>query len=121
MMVDENVRRDCPPPLPANPLIPTKKTRDEVFHTFRSFFLLAQFGVEECRGMILGKPAPLESSFRLTYYALLNLMSRAEGQMSTEYVIQRSFHQFQHDKVKGGGVGGKWGRGGTGYGEGGGG
>jgi len=54
---------------------------------------------EACRGMMLGKPSPLESSFRLTYYALLNLMARAEGQFTTEYVIAHSFHQFQHDRV----------------------
>lgn len=55
--------------------------------------------LEACRGMMLGKPSPLESSFRLTYYALLNLMARAEGQFTTEYVIAHSFHQFQHDRV----------------------
>eukprot|EP00897_Mesotaenium_endlicherianum_P003950 jgi/Mesen1/3583/ME000020S03113 len=48
--------------------------------------------------MILGKPAPLESSFRLSYYTLLNLMSRAEGKFNIEHVIAHSFHQFQHEK-----------------------
>ncbi|CAI5978939.1 unnamed protein product [Closterium sp. NIES-64] len=54
--------------------------------------------MEACKEMMLGKPAPLESSFRLTYYALLNLMARAEGQFNAEHVIAHSFHQFQHDR-----------------------
>lgn len=50
--------------------------------------------------MILGKPAPLVSTFRLSYYSILNLMSRAEGQFTAEHVIRHSFHQFQHEKVE---------------------
>uniref|UniRef100_A0A9I9CI44 RNA helicase n=1 Tax=Cucumis melo TaxID=3656 RepID=A0A9I9CI44_CUCME len=49
--------------------------------------------------MILGKPAPLVSTFRLSYYSILNLMSRAEGQFTAEHVIRHSFHQFQHEKA----------------------
>eukprot|EP00850_Spirogloea_muscicola_P003714 SM000015S01214 [mRNA] locus=s15:498593:502321:- [translate_table: standard] len=52
-----------------------------------------------CREMILGRPAPLVSTFRLSYYTLLNLMSRAEGRFDAEYVIEHSFHQFQHEKA----------------------
>lgn len=51
------------------------------------------------KDMILGKPAPLVSTFRLSYYSILNLMSRAEGQFTAEHVIRNSFHQFQHEKV----------------------
>ncbi|KAJ8755567.1 hypothetical protein K2173_022146 [Erythroxylum novogranatense] len=51
------------------------------------------------RDMVLGKPAPLVSTFRLSYYSILNLMSRAEGQITAEYVIRNSFHQFQYEKA----------------------
>ncbi|XP_002963518.2 DExH-box ATP-dependent RNA helicase DExH10 [Selaginella moellendorffii] len=57
-----------------------------------------QMDVSTCREMILGKPAPLVSTFRLSYYSLLNLMSRAEGHFDMEYVMKHSFHQFQHEK-----------------------
>ncbi|KAL1531271.1 Helix-loop-helix protein 2 [Salvia divinorum] len=51
------------------------------------------------KDMVLGKPAPLVSTFRLSYYSILNLMSRAEGQFTAEHVIKNSFHQFQHEKA----------------------
>ncbi|TXG49216.1 hypothetical protein EZV62_025091 [Acer yangbiense] len=51
------------------------------------------------RDMVLGKPAPLVSTFRLSYYSILNLMSRAEGQFTAEHVIRNSFHQFQYEKA----------------------
>lgn len=51
------------------------------------------------KDMVLGKPAPLVSTFRLSYYSILNLMSRAEGQFTAEHVIKNSFHQFQYEKV----------------------
>ena len=47
-----------------------------------------------------GKPSPLLSSFKLSYYTLLNLLRRAEGSGRTmEYVIQRSFQQFQFERT----------------------
>ncbi|KAF3325604.1 superkiller viralicidic activity 2-like 2 isoform X1 [Carex littledalei] len=49
--------------------------------------------------MVLGRPAPLVSTFRLSYYTILNLMSRAEGQFTAEHVIRNSFHQFQYEKA----------------------
>ncbi|EPS63959.1 hypothetical protein M569_10822, partial [Genlisea aurea] len=49
--------------------------------------------------MVLGRPAPLVSTFRLSYYSILNLMSRAEGQLTAEHVIKNSFHQFQYEKA----------------------
>lgn len=49
--------------------------------------------------MVLGKTAPLVSTFRLSYYSILNLMSRAEGQFTAERVIKNSFHQFQYEKA----------------------
>lgn len=46
----------------------------------------------------MGKPSPLMSSFKLSYYTLLNLMRRLEGSgQDVEYVIKRSFQQFQHE------------------------
>eukprot|EP00793_Prasinoderma_coloniale_P000173 PRCOL_00005682-RA len=48
--------------------------------------------------MIKGDAIPLMSSFKLSYYTLLNLMSRVEAVADTEFVIKRSFHQFQHDR-----------------------
>lgn len=51
------------------------------------------------KDMVLGKPAPLVSTFRLSYYSILNLMRRAEGQFTAEHVIRNSFHQFQYEKV----------------------
>ncbi|XP_020678441.1 DExH-box ATP-dependent RNA helicase DExH10 isoform X1 [Dendrobium catenatum] len=50
------------------------------------------------KDMVLGKPAPLVSTFRLSYYTILNLLSRAEGQFTAEHVIKNSFHQFQYEK-----------------------
>eukprot|EP00252_Welwitschia_mirabilis_P018829 TRINITY_DN4218_c0_g1_i1.p1 TRINITY_DN4218_c0_g1~~TRINITY_DN4218_c0_g1_i1.p1 ORF type:complete len:993 (+),score=171.89 TRINITY_DN4218_c0_g1_i1:142-3120(+) len=49
--------------------------------------------------MIMGKPAPLVSTFRLSYYTLLNLMKRADGQFDAEHVIKNSFHQFQYEQI----------------------
>ena len=52
------------------------------------------------RSIVQGKPSPLLSSFKLSYYTLLNLLRRAEGSGHTmEYVIQRSFQQFQFERT----------------------
>lgn len=61
--------------------------------------LFSQMEMNALKDMVLGKPAPLVSTFRLSYYSILNLMSRAEGQFTAEHVIRNSFHQFQHEKV----------------------
>lgn len=46
----------------------------------------------------MGKPSPLMSSFKLSYYTLLNLMRRLEGSgQDIEFVIKRSFQQFQFE------------------------
>ncbi|CAI9099042.1 OLC1v1035803C1 [Oldenlandia corymbosa var. corymbosa] len=58
-----------------------------------------QMEMNTLKDMVLGKPAPLVSTFRLSYYTILNLMSRAEGQFTAEHVIKNSFHQFQHEKA----------------------
>ncbi|KAL3642841.1 Helix-loop-helix protein 2 [Castilleja foliolosa] len=58
-----------------------------------------QMEMNTLKDMVLGKPAPLLSTFRLSYYSILNLMSRAEGQFTAEHVIRHSFHQFQHEKT----------------------
>jgi ATP-dependent RNA helicase DOB1 len=62
-----------------------------------AYFL--QMEMNTLKDMVLGKPAPLVSTFRLSYYSILNLMSRAEGQFTAEHVIRNSFHQFQYEKV----------------------
>ncbi|CAG9461301.1 unnamed protein product [Pedinophyceae sp. YPF-701] len=52
-----------------------------------------------CRELLVGRPNPLVSSFRLSYYTLLNLMRRTEGStLSMEHVIKNSFQQFQHER-----------------------
>ncbi|XP_057955225.1 DExH-box ATP-dependent RNA helicase DExH10 isoform X7 [Malania oleifera] len=58
-----------------------------------------QMEMNTLNDMVLGKPAPLVSTFRLSYYSLLNLMARAEGQFTAEHVIRNSFHQFQYEKA----------------------
>ncbi|KAK1275665.1 hypothetical protein QJS04_geneDACA004148 [Acorus gramineus] len=58
-----------------------------------------QMEMDSLKDMVLGKPAPLVSTFRLSYYTILNLMSRAEGQFTAEHVIKNSFHQFQYEKA----------------------
>lgn len=52
-----------------------------------------------CRLIVTGKPLPLLSKFRLSYYTLLNILRRLEGSgQSMEYVIARSFQQFQYEQ-----------------------
>ncbi|XP_075083986.1 DExH-box ATP-dependent RNA helicase DExH10-like [Nicotiana tabacum] len=58
-----------------------------------------QMEMNSLKDMVLGKPAPLVSTFRLSYYTLLNLMSHAQGQFTAEHVIKNSFHQFQYEKA----------------------
>ncbi|PRW61094.1 superkiller viralicidic activity 2-like 2 isoform A [Chlorella sorokiniana] len=54
---------------------------------------------ETAKAMIQGKSTPLLSSFRLSYYTLLNLLRRIEGSgHNMEYVISKSFSQFQHEQ-----------------------
>lgn len=54
-----------------------------------------------------GKPSPLLSSFKLTYYTMLNMLRRLEGSDSgtMQFVIRNSFQQFQQEsqlpKVRG--------------------
>ena len=57
------------------------------------------FTPEVAKLMVSGKPMPLLSSFKLSYYTLLNLMKRLEGGFDRmEYLIRHSFQQFQHEK-----------------------
>ncbi|KAL9377287.1 hypothetical protein Peur_031407 [Populus x canadensis] len=46
-----------------------------------------QMEMNTLKDMVLGKPAPLVSTFRLSYYSILNLMSRAEGQFTAEHAL----------------------------------
>lgn len=48
----------------------------------------------DARKIIQGSPDPLNSAFHITYNMLLNLM-RVEG-INPEYMIERSFFQFQN-------------------------
>lgn len=53
-----------------------------------------------CREIVTGKPLPLLSSFKLSYYTLLNLMRRMENSgQNMEYVIQHSFQQYQFERT----------------------
>lgn len=46
-----------------------------------------------------GAPNPLVSSFKLSYYTLLNLLRRMEGTgRDMEFVIRNSFQQFQFEQ-----------------------
>jgi ATP-dependent RNA helicase DOB1 len=49
-----------------------------------------------CKNILQGKADPLYSTFHLSYNMLVNLI-RVEG-MSPEYIIQRSFHQYQSER-----------------------
>ena len=51
---------------------------------------------EVCKGILYGAPDPLNSSYRITYNMLLNLM-RVED-VDPEYLLRASFHQFQREK-----------------------
>uniref|UniRef100_A0A6U9VSV2 Helicase ATP-binding domain-containing protein n=1 Tax=Pseudo-nitzschia australis TaxID=44445 RepID=A0A6U9VSV2_9STRA len=49
-----------------------------------------------CKGILYGDPDPLNSSYRISYNMLLNLM-RVED-VEPEYLLRASFHQFQREK-----------------------
>lgn len=55
---------------------------------------------QTCKEMLKGEASRLNSSFKLSYYTLLNLIrSRAFGRKDDmEYVISKSFQQFQHEQ-----------------------
>ena len=64
--------------------------------------LMLSEGIEEekCKAMVAGKPSPLNSSFKLSYYTMLNMLRRLEGStQNMEHVIQNSFQQFQHERA----------------------
>lgn len=49
--------------------------------------------------IVKGTASPLVSSFKLSYYTLVNVLRHLEGTgKSIEYVISRSFSQFQYEK-----------------------
>ena len=51
------------------------------------------------RDIVKGKPNPLVSSFKLSYYTLLNLLRRVEGSgHDMEHVIRNSFQQYQFEQ-----------------------
>eukprot|EP00934_Nitzschia_sp_Nitz4_P002466 Nitzschia sp. Nitz4//scaffold128_size63911//11221//14941//NITZ4_006214-RA/size63911-snap-gene-0.67-mRNA-1//-1//CDS//3329534817//2456//frame0 len=49
-----------------------------------------------CKGILYGDPDPLNSSYRISYNMLLNLM-RVED-VEPEFLLRASFHQFQKEK-----------------------
>ena len=49
-----------------------------------------------CKGILYGDPDPLNSSYKISYNMLLNLM-RVED-VEPEYLLRASFHQFQREK-----------------------
>jgi ATP-dependent RNA helicase DOB1 len=49
-----------------------------------------------CKGILYGEPDPLNSSYRISYNMLLNMM-RVED-VDPEYLLRASFHQFQKEK-----------------------
>ena len=49
------------------------------------------------KGMLNGKADCLNSSFHLNYNMIINLL-RVEG-IEPEYIIKRSFHQFQSERA----------------------
>jgi ATP-dependent RNA helicase DOB1 len=49
-----------------------------------------------CKGILYGAPDPLNSSYRISYNMLLNLM-RVED-VDPEYLLRASFHQFQREQ-----------------------
>ncbi|KAL4421012.1 hypothetical protein ABPG77_008849 [Micractinium sp. CCAP 211/92] len=64
-------------------------------------FLMVDDALDEdtARSMMKGQAMPLISSFKLSYYTLLNLLRRTEGSgADMEYVISKSFSQFQHEQ-----------------------
>lgn len=48
-----------------------------------------------CKGILYGDPDPLNSSYRISYNMLLNLL-RVED-VDPEYLLRASFHQFQQE------------------------
>jgi len=50
---------------------------------------------EVCKGILYGDPDPLNSSYRISYNMLLNMM-RVED-VDPEYLLRASFHQFQQE------------------------
>jgi superfamily II RNA helicase len=58
-----------------------------------------KFSPKVAKALMSGKPMPLLSRFKLSYYTLLNLSKRREGGMGhMEYLIAHSFQQFQHEQ-----------------------
>ena len=49
-----------------------------------------------CADMVSGRPLPLLSNYKLTYYTLLNLLRKQDGTSEQKKTIERSFHQYQH-------------------------
>ena len=56
-----------------------------------------EMDIDICRDIVSGRPLPLESTFKLSYYTLLNTLKRADGVMNQAKIISMSFHQFQHE------------------------
>jgi len=57
------------------------------------------FEGDTAKQLMLGTTAPLKSSFKLSFYTLLNVMRRTAGEVDMEAIIAKSFHQFQHEQT----------------------
>lgn len=53
---------------------------------------------DTCQSMMQGRPGPLNSQFKLSYYTLLNVLRRQGSTANMEYVISNSFQQFQWEQ-----------------------
>jgi len=49
------------------------------------------------RDLVMGQPDPINSAFHLSYNMVLNLL-RVEG-INPEYMLERSFFQFQNNSI----------------------
>ncbi|GJR12032.1 hypothetical protein Tco_0794684 [Tanacetum coccineum] len=59
--------------------------------------LVQEMEMNTLMDIVLGKPTLLVSTFRLSYYSILNLMRRSKGQFTTKHVIKNSFHRNEVD------------------------
>jgi ATP-dependent RNA helicase DOB1 len=60
------------------------------------FYLSEKMEPAVCKGILYGDPDPLNSSYKISYNMLLNLM-RVED-VEPEFLLRASFHQFQREK-----------------------
>jgi ATP-dependent RNA helicase DOB1 len=67
-----------------------------ISHYVNCFYLSEKMEPAVCKGILYGDPDPLNSSYKISYNMLLNLM-RVED-VEPEFLLRASFHQFQREK-----------------------